>query len=470
MAGWCCCDRWEQWREWNDEDHAVAAASLRDQILRLRGRASLLLWLNGSDNPPPPRVERMYLAILRELEWVSPVLSSASERATEVSGPTGVKMRGPYDYEPPEYWRWDTSRGGAFGFATEITPGPAIPPVESLRSMLPVEHLWPIDSSWTYHAGGGVFANLGTFTAALEERYGKAGSVADYARKAQAAAYESHRAMFEAYRQNKYRSTGVIQWMLNNAWPSLIWHLYDFYLRPGGSYFGVKKACDPLHVQVSVDDRWVWVVSSLPGPVSDLVVTARVFDLASVERFHASRVVSVSPDSSSKVLEIPELAGLGPASFVSVVLATSGGRGVSTNFYWLSSKPDVLDGAKAQWYLTPIASYADLTALSGLPAASVKVSARHVADGDAGRVTVTLRNGSSTIALLLHVSVLRREDGAEVLPILWEDNYVSLLPGETREIGARFRTKDAGRGRVRVRLEGWNVASRTVEAVRRHPG
>ena len=82
-------------------------------------------------------------------------------------------------------------------------------------------------------------------------------------------AYEGERAMFEAYGRNKYTATGVIQWMLNNAWPSLIWHLYDFYLRPGGGYFGTKKANEPLHVQYSYDDRSIAVVNSplpkLPG-------------------------------------------------------------------------------------------------------------------------------------------------------------------------------------------------------------
>ena len=36
MAGWCCCDHWEQWKDWDDEDRVVAAASMRDQIRLLR--------------------------------------------------------------------------------------------------------------------------------------------------------------------------------------------------------------------------------------------------------------------------------------------------------------------------------------------------------------------------------------------------------------------------------------------------
>ena len=240
MPGWCCCDQWELWDKWDAEDHRVGPASLRDQIIRLRNHPSVLVWMNGSDFPPPVNVEKAYLDVLAKLEWSKPVLSNATDTPGKLSGPTGVKMRGPYDYVPPAYWLTDTKNGGAFGFATEMGPGGAVPPIESLKAMLPADHLWPIDEFWKFHAGGDEFKDLNLFTGALEGRYGKATSAEDYARKAQALAYENHRAMFEAYGRNKYTSTGVIQWMLNNAWPSMIWHLYDWYLRPAGGYFGTK--------------------------------------------------------------------------------------------------------------------------------------------------------------------------------------------------------------------------------------
>ena len=57
MAGWCCCDFWERWPRWKPQDFEIAQQSLRDQIYRLRSHPSLVMWLNGSDNPPPPDVE-----------------------------------------------------------------------------------------------------------------------------------------------------------------------------------------------------------------------------------------------------------------------------------------------------------------------------------------------------------------------------------------------------------------------------
>ena len=253
MAGWCCCDHWERWPKWTPRDLKIAEESLRSQMYRLRSRPSLLMWLNGSDNPPPADIETMYLNVEKECRWPNPILSSATAKTSTVSGITGVKMTGPYDYVAPAYWLLDSKTGGAHGFNTETGPGPAVPPVESLREMLPAEHLWPIDDWWNFHAGGGQFRDIRVFSEALNARYGTATGLEDFAFKSQLMTYEAMRAMFEAFSRNKYTSTGVIQWMLNNAWPSLIWHLYDYYLRPGGGYFGAKKAMEPIHPLYSYD-------------------------------------------------------------------------------------------------------------------------------------------------------------------------------------------------------------------------
>ena len=159
-------------------------------------------------------------------------------------------MTGPYDYVAPSYWLVDTNRyGGAYGFNTETSPGPAIPTLSSIKKFIPASELWPPNATWSFHYGGGEFKELAVFDDAMKAAYGPAKDAADYIRIAQTMSYDTERAMFEAYSRNKYTSTGVIQWMLNNAWPSMIWHLYDYYLDTGGGYFGAKKACEPLHVQ-----------------------------------------------------------------------------------------------------------------------------------------------------------------------------------------------------------------------------
>jgi exo-1,4-beta-D-glucosaminidase len=452
MIGWCCCDHWETWDKWDAEDHRVAVASLGDQTRRLRNHPSVFVWTNGSDGPPPPAVEKAYLDELDRVDWAAPVLSNATDKPG-MGGPSGVKMRGPYEYVPPSYWLLDTKHGGAFGFDTEVSPGAAVPPIESLKQMLPAEHLWPIDAFWIFHAGGQEFATLKPFTAALEGRYGKATSVEDYARKAQALTYEGQRAMFEAFARNKYTATGVIQWMLNNAWPSMIWHLYDYYLRPGGGYYGTKKACEPLHVQYSYDDRSVVVVNDRQEPATGLKLTASVLDFSLSPKFSREMSVDVPADGVVRAFEIPALKGIGTTYFVRLDLNDAAGQPVSTNFYWLSTRDDVLDWAKTEWFYTPVKQHADLTALGRLPATTLEIVP--VVDGAAGRGRVRVTNTGPALAFQVHLKLSDAADGRERLPVHWDDNYFALLPGESREIAVSY---PAGGAPV-VEADAWNAAA-----------
>jgi exo-1,4-beta-D-glucosaminidase len=470
MAGWCCCDHWERWRNWKSEDHVVARESLRDQIRRLRSHPSVFDWLNGSDNPPPPDVEKAYVAVLRECDWPNPYQSSATQTPTDVSGATGLKMTGPYEFVVPSYWLSDTTRGGAHGFNTETGPGPAVPPVESLRQMLPEDHLWPIDAFWNYHAGGGPFKDLRVFTDALTRRYGAATGVEDYARKAQAMAYEGHRAMFEAFGRNKYTSTGVIQWMLNNAWPSMIWHLYDYYLRPGGSYFGAKKACEPLHVQFSYDDRSVVVVNSYYRAFPRMRVRARVLNIDLKEMFARTATADIGEDSATRVFTLPVPAGLSTTYFVELGLADETGKDVSRNFYWLSVRPETPDWDRSTWYYTPAKSFADLTGLTALAPARVSIAASSGQQGERGTARVQVENPGKTLAFGVRLTLVKTQPGgdegeavaAEVLPVLWEDNYFSLMPGEKRELTVTWRARDVGKAALTVTADGWNAARATA--------
>jgi exo-1,4-beta-D-glucosaminidase len=455
MAGWCCCDHWEKWENWKAEDHKIAEASQRDQIKRLRSHPSMLVWLNGSDNPPPPDVEQAYISVLKQCKWPNPYISSATAQVSKVTGETGVKMTGPYDYVAPAYWLVDDSRGGAWGFNTETSPGPAVPPIESLRKMLPKEHLWPIDDWWNFHAGGQEFKDIEIYTDALIKRYGEAGSAEEYAVKAQAMNYEGIRAMFEGYSRNKYRSTGVIQWMLNNGWPSLIWHLYDYYLLPGGGYFGAKKAMVPVHAQYSYDDNSIWLVNSQYQALKGLKIRAAVLDFGMKERFAKEVSVDAEPDSVKKVLDLPNMDDLTKTYFVVLTMSDASGKRIDSNLYWLSTSPETFDWAGHKWYYTPTKTFADFTQLNSLPKVKLTKSVRTARQADKVRTTVTLKNPSKTIAFMVRLKA--EQKGQELLPVLWEDNYFSLLPGEERQVTATHDADVAGTAPLQVVAQGWNV-------------
>ena len=429
-----------------------------------RGKA---MWLNGSDNPPPPDVEQMYLDVEKQLRFPNPVVSSATGKPSSVTGDSGVKMSGPYEYVAPSYWSEDKvdgghhcnvgGCGGAYNFNTETSPGPAVPPVESLKAMLPKEHLWPIDDWWDFHAGGGEFKNIQVYTNALNARYGKADTLNDYVLKAQLMNYEGIRAMFEAYSRNKYTSTGVIQWMLNNAWPSNIWHLYDYYLRPGAGYFGAKRAMETLHPVYSYDDKSIYLVSSSYIDIKGLKLKTRVYNLDMTEKFSQDSAVEMAADSTNKVLTLPDIQGLSPTYFIALRLEDESGKVMGSNFYWLSEKPETIDWEKSNWYVTPTSQFADYTALSQLPKVKLKTTNRTERKGEESVTHVTLENPSKTLAFFVRLKVTKGAGGDEILPVLWQDNYISLLPGEKREVSASYRASELGAAKANVEISGWNV-------------
>ena len=352
----------------------------------------------------------MYLQILKDKQWPNPSLSSASDAKTTVTGASGVKMSGPYDYVPPNYWLTDTAAGGAYGYNTETSPGPVIPPLESLKRFIPADHLWPIDDYWNYHAGGERFTNIDKFMNGLEQRYGKAESLEDFLRKSQAMNYEAQRAMFEAYGRNKYTSTGVIQWMLNNAWPSLIWHLYDYYLVPSGGYFGTKKANEPLHVQYSYDDNSVAVVNGYDHGYAGLKVKAAIYDINAKEKASEELTLDIPADSSTRAFQLPAVEGISPTYFLKLELQDTSGQRLSDNFYWLSTKPDVLDWPKKfEEVYTPESAYADLSGLSSLPPVKLSVAASISTRNGERVVRALVQNPSSNLAFMVHLRAVKSE-------------------------------------------------------------
>src|SRR3984893_1103100 len=270
--------------------------------------------------------------------------------------------------------------------------------------------------------------------------------------------------MFEAYGRNKYTATGVIQWMLNNAWPSLIWHLYDYYLVPSGGYFGTKKACEPVHVQYSYDDHSVSVVNSTYEVLKGMKVSAKIYNLDALEKASRDATVDIASDSSSKAFDLPNVAGLSTTYFLRLQLHDGSGKLVSDNFYWLSTKADTLDWAKRKdTVYTPQKEFADLTGLNSLPQVTLSAGAVTNSAGGKDTVTVTVKNPSKSVAFMAHLRLTRGPGGDDLVPIFWSENYLSLLPGEERAVTATYDSCSRdGKPAVLV-VEGFNVASNTLQ-------
>ncbi len=246
------------------------------------------------------------------------------------------------------------------------------------------------------------------------------------------------------------------------------WHLYDYYFPagPGGGYFLAQKACEPLHIQYSYDDRSVVVVNNYYKDFQHLKAAARIYNLDMTEKFSQETAIDVAANTSDRVLTLPEPAGLSSTYFAVLTLEDAAGAQISRNFYWLSTKPETLGEPKegSDWYYTPTRQFADFRALNTLAPADVKISATSMPKGADEVTRVTLENTGKSLAFSVRLKVNQAANGEEILPVLWQDNYVSLLPGEKREISATYAANSLQGVEPSVQVEGWNVAPQTTTA------
>ncbi|MEZ0076901.1 glycosyl hydrolase 2 galactose-binding domain-containing protein, partial [Planotetraspora sp. GP83] len=469
MAGWECCNKWEGQTNggeagdtWSSADYPVAKAAMAAEAARLRDHPSVFTFLIGSDFAPNGTQETNYLDAINAAEWKVPVVAAASAKSSPQLGGSGMKMDGPYDWIPPNYW-YNKQLGGANGFASEVSAGPDVPTLDSVKRMLSSSEqntLWQNLSATQYHRSpSSTFNNLTLFNNALVGRYGSPASLDDYVRKAQLAQYENVRAQFESFGRNFKDSsnpaTGVIYWMLNSGWSSLHWQLFDTYLDQGGSYWGTKEAMKPLHVQYSYDNKSVVVVNSTPTAASGLTVKTDVFNLDGTNKYTNTSTVSVAADGGrTTAVTIPSISGLNTTYLVRLTLSNGSGE-IDRNVYWLSTSNDTLNYGGSDWYFTPTTSYANLKGLTSLAQAPISVTAT---SASAGTATVTIKNtGSGAIpAFYLDAHVLDAA-GKPILPALWSDNAISLWPGESKTLTVTYRGTAAS-----VRVTGWNSATSTV--------
>jgi exo-1,4-beta-D-glucosaminidase len=271
--------------------------------------------------------------------------------------------------------------------------------------------------------------------------------------------------------------------MLNNAWPSLHWHLYDYFLNPAGAYFGARMANEPVHIQYSYDTHAIMLINHTLTPEHGLRAIIRVRNLdGSVPYERRLQGIDLAGNSARELERLPALPGLSRTWFIELELASAKGKSISRNVYWLSTQTDDLDWAHSNWYLTPVTRYADLTPLQSLPTATSEVRATMRGEGaeDIITVTLTVPPSSGAVALFQHVSIRRSAGGELVLPILWSDNDVTLWPGESLTLTARLATSGAvsstratsgaasstratpGAATPVVQVSGWNVRTQVV--------
>ena len=457
LVGWSCQWEWEVYTgKPNDrygcisteDDMNLIAESFGDQVLWLRNHPSIIGWYAASDMLPRPELEQKYLDVLAETDTTRPYMVHAGSATSPLSGPAGMKMWGPYEWQAPYYWYSEEAKGNATGFNTEIGIGAQFPVKETILKMIPEDQLWPIGEAYDFHCttSRDALHDLSELKTVIENRMGGAENLDEFIRKAHFIDYEGTRAMIEAHRVNVPLSTGVIQWMLNSAWPSLYWQMYDWYLVPTASFWSVRKGCAPQQLIYNYGDNYLYAVNDEKEDVR-LRAHMKAYGLDGQLLCDASADTDMPMGSSTKLFEVyPKGDEISDVMFLFLTLEDKKGNVVSRNEYVIAEVMDKHNWSKYRWWRTQMESYADFSALDDLATAEVTVSVK----GD----QVTLENKSDIVAFFVRMDL--KDAYGEIVPGFWSDNLVSLQPHQTLTLTCRPEDSTS------LTLSGWNVAEQVI--------
>lgn len=472
LAGWECCDKWEAWSYnedvdatlWSDADYGIARASMRHEAAMMQPHPSMLSFLVGSDYWPDDRAAQIYVDTLHELDWQNPIVASASMRGyPDILGPGGMKMDGPYDWVSPNYW-WYGQLGAAFGFGSELGAGVGTPEISSLKKFLSTDDLAEL---WTsngtlYHMSnnGSVFDNRAIYNQALYTRYGAPTSLEDYLLKAQMMDYEATRAQFEAYSSlwsADRPATGMIYWMLNNAWPSLHWNLFDYYLHPAGSYFGAKTGSKFEHVAYDSVNSTIWLINHSLNRSGSRSVEVSLIDLQGDTLYEDTLNTITEPNMSRDLHSDLNKNLIHDMALLKLIVSDDDGSVLSRNVYWLSAQDEVLDWDNSIWYNTPTTNFTDFTALNTMQDGDVDVQVLS-SDKTNGytKHCLQIHNLASIPAVFIRLNLA---DGQDITPVFWSDNYFTLWPEETVLIQLEHPDQTQP---LQIQLSGKNIQPTTI--------
>ena len=436
FAGWSCFWEWEDYLGkacddtyggiLTDEDARLIAREYDDQLRYLRNHPSIIAWFVGSDKLPIPQLEYHY-AWARKTIDDRPYITSAKLLESTISGTSGTKMAGPYEYVAPAYWYSPEAPGGAFGFNTETGIGAQLPVKESLQQMLG-NNLWPLDTVADYlcTSAAEAFNKLDVLKTTVSQRYGEADNIDDFLRKANMVNYDGTKAMFEAFRYNSPRATALIQWMLNAARPSLYWQLYDHFLRPNAAFYGVKKACQPVQLVYNHLTHDVRAVNGTLNPVT-ITATKKVYGLSGTALGNQTVTMTVSAMGSAKAFEPIVLSEVNGYLFLSIQVD---GKTIAENEYALTTAVDVFDWPKSDWTGTPMLKHADLKGIGAQQPAKCKAQVKEI---QGRQVLLTVSNPSDKVAYMLRI-VLMDKKGRIIDGVTFSDNYITLEPNGEKTI------------------------------------
>jgi Exo-beta-D-glucosaminidase Ig-fold domain/Glycosyl hydrolases family 2/Concanavalin A-like lectin/glucanases superfamily/Glycosyl hydrolases family 2, sugar binding domain len=428
-------DFWESTQNYNIEaqDPDLFLKNAADVISRYRSHPSILVWCGRNEGVPQPILNEGLIHLIATLDGTRYYFPSSNQ--------INLQGSGPYSYQDPKLYYTFLNHG----FSVE-TGTPSMSTLESFRAWVPKADLWPIDDVWAYHdwhaSGNG---NTKPFMDEIQKEFGAPTGLEDFDRKAQMLNYTDHRAIFEGMNAHLWApNSGRMLWMTQPAWPSTMWQILTSDYDTQASFYGTMKACEPLHIQLDLATYDVELINTTNTPLANATITADVYSLDNKSLLHQQAAQNAIADSATTAfhLDLAPLLANGVA-LVKLELKSASGETLSRNFYWLAAKSE------------------DYRALDTLPPANVTATATFSGkeSGEAS-IIVRLSNSGTSAALENKLTLINNKDDLRILPAYYSDNYISLLPGENREITINYPATE-GLQPV-LDLRGWNVASKRI--------
>lgn len=441
-----CNGRWvdpakldDQWtRRKYPDDHELFLTSASDMIKMIRNHPSLAIWCGGNEITPPEDIlVPLRDNILPELDgtrWFIEYSNSDSMSFNFIGG----NGDGPYTIQPiASFWQERT-----FPFNSEVG-SVGVGDYESLERFIPKENLvapeYPgkVDPVWEYHKYIGYDEYI--------DPYGKAKDARDFATKAQLVNYDQYRALMEGFSAHKWEwYTGTIIWKTQNPWTALRGQMYDYYLDPNASLYGLKSGSEPLHVMCNPVDGMVMIVNNTFEPIRDLMLRIETYDMAGNDSLITQVFTYVEPTTAKKILSVKEAIdqiGGKEGVFLNLKLLNTSQEVLSENFYWF---PDASGKHSGLIKLKP---------------RELDVRARLI---EKGKCEVELTNPSGNpVAFFNRISLVDAGSKKRILPAFYSDNYVSVMPGSTKSIVLEYEGELHGEALISVK--GWNAVETFVE-------
>lgn len=380
-------------------DFPLFVKNATDAVRRFRNHPSIAVWCPRNEGFAPKQLEESISAMMAKEDPTRHYHGQSRFLNMGTSGPWG------YFKDPSKYYTEN-----AKGFNTEMGSY-AIPTANTIRKFIAREDQWPINDVWAYHDLHHTTQNFGDFINAVD-RYGKAESMEDFSRKSQFVTYDAWRNMLEAWNSKMWNNTtGLILWMSHPAWPSMIWQTYTYDYETPGSYFGAKKACEPIHIQMNLPENDVMIINTTLNDYKSVTAGLRFIDLQGKELYKKNIKLDAKANSATKCF-VPEKGNNLPQLYLArLELKDAKGKVLSINDYWMTN------GDKKSY-----------EAINTLPSTTVIIKTI----SSKGKTWVEVSNPSKTLAVAVKLNVVDKNSKEILLPAYFSDGYINLLGGEKR--------------------------------------